>query len=237
MGFFLRVGRKASLAEVMKVGKQRISRYLQPLENKYVKADIRQHGNTISYTLTPDTIAKRYLGELGIAWLLPKEADRVQWIGQGPYPSYPGRERANRYGLWAMQQGDLYFEGNRMGIEACWLSDKEGNGVLITAPCDNDGNIEPLMVNFEQTDQGIVVSVNAAVSGMCPKFGSSPFGVWSNKTAPQSGSFQLYETKASNPSPLTSNLFLPPSEIPAPFKPFHTQYDTYLMKLEDVSGY
>ena len=221
---FVRVGRKASLGELVKVKNQRISRYLQPVDNKYVKAEIRQEGATVDYTLTPDTTAKRYLGEVGIAYLLPKEIDRVQWIGQGPFATYPGRDRANRYGFWAKHKDDLYFEGNHMDIDACWLSDKEGNGVLISG--------DSLMLNFEQTDRGIVVTVNAAVSGMCPKFGASPFGLWSNKMKPMSGSFQLYETKAGEPLP---HLFKAPASVPAAFRPFYTQYDTYLMKLEDIT--
>ena len=221
----VRVGRKVTLSEVMKVNKARIARYLQPIENKYVKAEIQQEGATVSYSLTPDTTAKHYIGEMGIAYLLPKEIDRVQWIGQGPFASYPARERANRYGFWAKHKDDLYFEGNHMGIDACWLSDKDGNGVLISG--------DSLKLNFEQTDRGIVVTVNAAVSGVCPKFGASPFGLWSNKMKPMSGSFQIFQTKAGDPLP---HLFKAPTTVPEPFRPFYTQYDTYLMKWEDISA-
>lgn len=219
----VRVGRKPTLAEVMKVNKARVTRYLQPVSNKYVKADIKQDGPNVSYTLTPDTTSKRYFGELGVAYLLPQEVDRVQWLGQGPYPTCPGRNRANRYGIWTLHKDDLYFEGNRMGVEACWLSDKYGNGVLISG--------DSLNISFEQTDKGIVVTVNAAVSGMCPKFGSSPFGVWSQKVGVLTGTFQFFETKAGQqPAPFAS-----PASVPAAFRPFYTQYDTYLMKLGDIT--
>lgn len=219
---FVRVGRKPTLAEVMKVNKARIARYLQPVENKYVRADIARSGHTVSYTLTPDT-TKRYLGELGVAYLLPKEVDRVQWLGQGPYATYPGRSQANRYGVWALHRDDLYFEGNRMGVEACWLSDRDGNGVLIAG--------DSLDISLEQTDRGVVVTVNAAVSGMCPKFGAAPFGVWGHKTGARSGAFQIYATKAGQqPQP-----FAAPAGVPAAFRPFYTQYDTYLMRLEDIT--
>ena len=158
-----------------------------------------------------------------MAYLLDKHIDRVQWLGYGPYASYPGRQKANRYGVWALHQDDLYFEGNRMGIDAAWFSDKDGNGILITG--------QNLNINFEQTDLGIVVTVNAAVSGQGPKFAQTAFGVWSNEIGTQTGSFQLMRTE-------TGQLLTPfasPANIPAAFKPYLTQYDTYLMKFEDIT--
>ena len=180
-----------------------------------------QKGVTVNYTLTPDT-ARHFLSEMGVAYLLDKRIDRIQWLGYGPYASYPGRRQANRYGLWSLQQDDLYFEGNRMGVDAAWLSDKDGNGILITG--------EQLNINFEQTDLGIVVTVNAAVSGQGPKFGRPAFGIWSDKTGTKTGSFQLSRTKAGQtPQPLAS-----PADVAATFQPFVTQYDTYLMRFCDI---
>ena len=228
-GPLVRVGRKPTMAEKLKVAKERIERYLQPLDNPYVKADVKVtkgDGRTdFDFTLTPDTTHTFY-SELGVAFLLDASIDRVQWIGQGPYASYPGRHQANRYGFWALQQGDLYFEGNRMGVDAAWLTDKAGNGVLLV--CEQ-GN-----VNFEQTDQGIVLTYNAAVSGQGPKFAQTAFGVWGDKTTPAVGHFTLYRTDASQPSSLLHRLFDHPSALPAPLHPYLTQYDTYLMRYKDI---
>ena len=47
-------------------------------------------------------------------------------------------------------------------MDAALLTDSVGNGLLIFC---RQGN-----VSFEQTDRGIVLSYNAAVSGMGPKF-------------------------------------------------------------------
>ena len=220
-GPLVRVGRKETMAERLKVKDDRIARYLQPLNNPYVKAEVMQDGATVNYTLTPDT-ARYFLSELGVAYLLDKRIDRVQWLGFGPYASYPGRQQANRYGVWALQQDDLYFEGNRMGVDAAWFSDKDGNGILITG--------KNLNINFEQTDLGIVVTVNAAVSGQGPKFARTAFPVWSNEIGAKSGSFQLMRTEAGQLMPP----FASPDEVPAPFHPFLTQYDTYLMKFNDI---
>ncbi len=112
----IRAGRKATMAERLKVGDRRLEPYL--LRMPAMGADIQTEtvGTATHYTctLSPDT-TDTFLSELGIAFLLDQRIDRVQWIGQGPLPSYPGRRQANRYGFWAKQQGDLYFEGNRLG--------------------------------------------------------------------------------------------------------------------------
>lgn len=123
-----------------------------------------------------------------------------------------------------MQKGDLYFEGNHMDVEACWLSDKDGRGVLITG--------RGLNVNFEQTDQGIVVTVNAAVAGEGPKFAVTAFPVWSNRIGTLKGTFQMQTTEAGTTPRPFANLDI----LPAPFHPFYTQYDTYLMQYKDIIG-
>ena len=180
-GVMVRAGRKATLAEKLKVGDKRLEKYLLALSADgtsagTIKTDIQteQEGNAMHYTfsLTPDT-TDTFLSELGIAFLLDKRIDRVQWIGQGALPTYPGCYRAGRYGFWAMQKGDLYFEGNRRGVDAAMLTDENGDGLLLVC---NNGN-----VSFEQTDRGIVLTYNAAVSGEGPKFARTAFPVIANK--------------------------------------------------------
>lgn len=70
-----------------------------------------------------------------------------------------------------------------------------GNGLLLTG--------DSLSLNFEQTDRGLVVTVNAAVSDQGP-------------TA-------------------VARLFRPAQCVPAPLRPFVTQYDTYLMRFADIA--
>ena len=234
-GILVRAGRKATLGEMVKLVGKRLERYLLRLsaDGKTagpIAADIKAEpaGNTMHYTfsLTPDT-TDTVLTELGIAFLLDKNIDRVQWIGNGPLPTYPGRYRAGRYGFWSKQQGDLYFEGNRRGVDAALLTDKNGGGLLLF--CRN-GN-----VNFEQTDRGIVVSYNAAVSGQGPKFRQTAFPVIAKEVGTVSGDFWLYRVDAKNVPQLVHDLFDHPRTIAAPFKPFVTQYDTYLMRYNDIT--
>ena len=221
-GPLVRVGRKMTMAESMRVKDDRIERYLQPLNNPYVRGEVNREGDEVCYTLTPCG-ERRFLSEMGVAYLLAPEIDRVQWIGQGPYASYPGRFRANRYGFWSLRKDDLYFEGNRMGVDACWLSDAEGKGVLISGDA-------PLNINFEQTDRGLVVTVNAAVSGQGPKFGRTAFGVWSDEVGQKTGTFRMRATEKGE----VPWLFAKPASIPEAFHPYYTQYDTYLMRYRDI---
>ena len=227
--FLVRVGRKATMAELIKVGDKRIERYLQPVGNPYVKADIKTKkcpdgSLAVNYTLTPDTTTDRFLSEIGVAWLLPKEIDHVQWLGMGPLASYPGRCKANNYNIWSLHKDDLYFEGNRMGIDAAFFSDKDGNGILVVG--------DSLNMNFEQTDRGIVVTVNAAVSGQGPKFARTAFPVTSKNTDTLQGSFRICAVKDNELPPAMSFLLSQPT---TPFKPFKTQYDTYLMRYDDIT--
>ena len=227
--FLVRVGRKATMAELIKVGDKRIERYLQPVGNPYVKADIKTKkcpdgSLAVNYTLTPDTTTDRFLSEIGVAWLLPKEIDHVQWLGMGPLASYPGRCKANNYNIWSLHKDDLYFEGNRMGIDAAFFSDKDGNGILVVG--------DSLNMNFEQTDRGIVVTVNAAVSGQGPKFARTAFPVTSKNTDTLQGSFRICAVKNNELPPAMSFLLSQPK---TPFKPFKTQYDTYLMRYDDIT--
>lgn len=228
-GPLMRVGRKATMAEMLKVKDERVEKYIQPLDNPYVKADVKtsqdENSVKVAYTLTPDTTST-FLSELGVAYLLDKRIDRVQWIGYGPFASYPGRHQANQYGCWAKRMDDLYFEGNRMGVDAAWLSDEKGNGLLVVG--------DSLNLNFEQTDRGIVLTVNASVSGQGPKFSRTAFPVFSKDVGTVCGEFRLYSIKAEEIPQTLNSLFMKPKYIPEAFHPYHTQYDTYLMRYDDI---
>ncbi len=223
-GPMARLGRKMTMGEMLKVESSRISRYLQPLDNPYARCELTYADGKTNYVFTgiKQEEKQRFLSEVGVAYLLDKRIDRVQWIGYGPYPTYPGRQQANRYGYWSMQQGDIYFEGNRMGVDAAWFSDAEGNGILIIADNSN--------ISFEQTDCGLVVTVNAAVSGQGPKFARTTHSVTTDRLKTKKGGFRMFQTKAGE----TPRLFENPANVPAAYNPFLTQYDTYLMRYKDI---
>ena len=227
----VRTGRKPTMAERITQKGRLPQHYLLPLDNKEVKADVQSRcidgGEEITFTLTPDT-ADVFRSELGLACLLDQSIDRVQWIGQGPFASYPGRHQANRYGIWAKHIDDLYFEGNRGGVDAAFFSDKDGNGVLVVG--------DSLDLNFEQTDRGVVMTVNAAVSGQGPKFAKTAFNGWKPEKGPVGATFRFYYIKGDVMPQVVKQIFAPASEVPAPFKPFLTQYDTYLLKYDKIKA-
>lgn len=230
----IRLGRKPTLAETLTVGEKRCSRYLVPLRadgtvRAPLSVDVRQDrvGNASHFHIfvSPDS-TDIFLPEVGIAFLLDKTIRFVQWIGNGPMPSYPGRCRAGRYGFWALRQGDLYLEGNRQGVDAALLTDSVGNGLLLFC---RQGN-----VNFEQTDKGMVLTYNVAVAGQGPKFARTAFPSFTKKKTAAGGDFYLYKVEADRVPPLLQRLFVSPAAIPEPFHPFETQYDTYLNRYEDI---
>ena len=77
----IRTGRKPTMAERLTQKGRLPEKYLLPLENSQVKADIQssaiEGGEEISFTLTPDT-ADVFRSELGLAYLLDPSIDRVQ---------------------------------------------------------------------------------------------------------------------------------------------------------------
>ena len=223
----VRAGRKATMAEMLKVADKRLERYLLRMPAMGSRWTMEPVGKAwrCSFSLTPDT-TDTFLSELGIAFLLDPAIDRVQWIGQGVMPTYPGRFRAGRYGFWALRQGDLYFEGNRRGVDAALLTDSVGNGLLIFC---RQGN-----VSFEQTDRGIVLSYNAAVSGMGPKFARTAFPVLARQVGTVGGEFYLYRVEAERVPAVLKDLFMAPETVQPPFRPFLKQYDTYLMRFSDI---
>lgn len=228
-GPLVRTGRKATMAERITQKGRLIPKYLLGLNQEQVKAQVEHNpidgGEEISFTLTPDT-ADVFRSELGLAYLLDQRIDRVQWIGQGPFASYPGRRQACRYGFWAKHKDDLYFEGNHLGVDAALFTDSQGNGLLVVG--------DSLRLNFEQTDRGIVMTVNAAVSGQGPKFAKTAFPGWRKGDGPVGAAFRLYRVKAGNWPQAVARLFAPASEVPAPQRPFLTQYDTYLLRYNDI---
>ncbi len=231
---YIRVGRKATMCEKLRVADKRIEKYLlrMPADgtstgpaSASIHTEPAGHATHVSFTLTPDT-TDTFLSELGIAFLLDRKIDRVQWIGHGMMPTYPGRYRAGQYGFWSLHKDDLYFEGNRRGVDAALLTDESGDGILLF--CEN-GN-----VSFEQTDEGIILTYNAAVSGQGPKFARTAFPVIAQQTGTVQGDFYLYRVDSRHLPQIVSELFKAPQTIPTPFHPFEKQYDTYLMQLKDI---
>ncbi len=178
------------------------------------------------FDMSPQTDGK-LLTEAGFSLLLYSGLNCFQWLGRGPYTSYPGKDDANAVGVHALKAGDLYFEGNKTGVDALLCTDERGNGLLFLSDVHN--------VNFEETDQGIVVSFNPVVSGMGRKGQVTMFPQYSRKGMSISGEVRVIPVKAGKWSRSMRKTFRDPSTIQV-YSPFISVYDTYLRKLEDIDS-
>lgn len=249
-GPLMRVGRKFSMSEELRAKGKAIDKYLiEPVwclketsgqkyiqEMSYINPFITSTGKVsyerlsngsikLNYSLAPQTKGKLLL-EGGLAFLLDAKIENVQWLGFGPYASYPGKQSANKYGVHGMTVDNLYFEGNRMGIDALVCSDSKGNGFVVIAPHSN--------MNFEQTDRGIVLSVNAVVAGLGGKLRETAYPIYTNDIEELAGSLVIYPLSATEWPKEISYLFRQADDVDKSKSPFLSVYDTYLMKYSDI---
>lgn len=239
----VRVGRKTSLSEDVRVASRVIKNYLMLpqkaeegmyiYENDSIRISGRidqtliHNGLKIEFNLKAEK-SNNLLLEAGIGFLLDSEITQVQWLGNGPYSSYPGKSNANNYGIYSMTMGDLYFEGNRMRVDLVLCTKPNGDGLLLV--CDK-GNI-----NFEQTDRGIVLTFNSAVSGLGGKLRPTSFPVYADRMDAITGTFNLYHVEGKNWDKVLEEIFVTPQEVKKPYTPFFSVYDTYLLKFNDIVG-
>jgi len=241
-GPLVRVGRKTSLSEDFQVKDRVIKNYL--MEPKLIKGqnylfendsislkgtiDYTSENNAtkVSFNLKPIK-SKKLLLESGIAFLLDSSICNVQWYGNGPFASYPGKTSSNNYGFYSKSKGDLYFEGNRIGVDAVLCTKSNGDGIVLL--CNNAN------VNFEQTDRGIVLTYNVYVSGLGAKWGITNFPIFANQIDSLKGSFYLFKINGKHWDKIMHQLFVPCNDIKA-FHPFMSQYDNYLLKYDDIIG-
>lgn len=245
--FWLRVGRKRGLAETIQA-KKAIEHYLMApsvvsitkgertsmtniqYENDGYKADgqyeyqVLENGAIRIHSIVTPAMDDKMLLECGPTLKLSSEYQYVQWLGKGPYASYPGKNSANNFGLHALKAGDLYFEGNRSGVDALLITDKSGRGYLLIAP---DANI-----CLEQTDDAVFISINGVVSGICSKLRKTAYPQYSNQEHPLNLSFTLLPIDIQS---LPDWLFYDVNSIES-FNPFKSQYDNYLLKTSDISN-
>lgn len=246
----LRVGRKKGLAEKIQA-RNSVGNYLiRPVwgEKTTLKDTVIQYvsynnpefagrgairyykqekgGLHIEASVTPEG-DNRLLLEAGFTFLLDKDIRYFQWIGNGPYATYPGKSSANSYGCHSMAAGDLYFEGNRMGIDALLCTDINGKGILFIC---NDG-----MINLEETDSGVTVSFNDEVSGICGKLRKTAFPIYSEDIESIDISVTMCAFDLDSCTETVRNLFSDPSSIIIN-NPFMTQYDTFLLSMDEILG-
>lgn len=169
---------------------------------------------TIEYDLIPHGAGKA--PEAGISFQLPPELSEFRWIGRGPYAAYPGKSKLDEFGFYHLNANDLYFPGNRQDVELAVFSDGKGNGFVLIANRSD--------VAVERSAQGVVLSLNAIVSGRFNKFGLPEKLYDLQEIKKIAGKFTIIPFQGKWPATINQYFGTTDSKI-KPFQPFFNSYD------------
>lgn len=170
---------------------------------------------SIRYDYVP-TNAKGRFSEAGLSVVLPAGTSEFRWIGQGPYPGYPGKDQLNEFGVFHLNRADLNYQGNRRGVEVALATSPEGGGVaILTNTAD---------VAVERDGDKTLLSHNAVISGLGNKGTTPETFVNVEKTPHVTGSFTLVPLEGECPAALT-RWFGKAGAANDVFKPFYHSYD------------
>lgn len=169
----------------------------------------------VSYDFKPVN-AKGIFLETGISFLIPQNFTEFRWVGQGPYPSYPGKESLDEFGFYHMNSADINFQGNRSGLELAVISDKLGNGFAML--CDGAN------LGVENSPDGLLISHNSELSGRYNKKTLPEKLIYAKEVKQIKGNFVLVPLSGNWPSVLTQ-LLGKSTKLAKPFVPFYHSYD------------
>ena len=126
-----------------------------------VRFDVENGTVRVGYSL--EYGEERTLTETGIALELPAEFRRFDWVGNGPYESYPLASMLSEFGIWSIDRGDLYFSGNRRDVALALVSAADGRRAAFVPDSAGD-------VVFERRGEKTLVGHNYFVAGKACKF-------------------------------------------------------------------
>ncbi|MDZ7722981.1 MAG: glycoside hydrolase family 2 TIM barrel-domain containing protein [candidate division KSB1 bacterium] len=216
----LRVGRKPTMAERRQVqdlwepailnqpiqGECRIvdSRYI--LSQEYARPGFPEQRLQLTLFMRPDSGSvnvdyeitlmdcKGQLLELGPVFTVSAPEACVQWLGGGPFASFPRKQALNRRGVFCITPDNRFFTGNRMHVDAAAvLSGKSGAALL----CDDDP------VAWTANDEGrILLTHNTRVASPGTKFKKPRVQIAAETLKSTNGSFRLEFWSGEAPSRL-----------------------------------
>lgn len=250
-GPFARVGRKPSMAQDATTSSKR-SKVLHTIWNPFLLSNpitqVKQFDAkqlVVNYQYKPDSIKERTLVgdiaysftdsgyininyslepaskeeavEAGLSFLIPSTFTEFRWVGKGPYAAYPGKERQSEFGIHHLNSSDLYFSGNRQNVDVAVFIDAQGNGFALIA---NKANIA-----VERTNEGIIVSHNAHVSGAFNKY-EWPEDLFPFKEGKViSGNFSILPFTSNTFPTVLQQIFGDSKKMAKSFQPFYNSYD------------
>src|SRR6478609_866045 len=154
--------------------------------------------------------------EAGFALRAADSATEFHWVGDGPYPGYPGKDVLNEFGRFHLNRADLNFSGNRRSVELAALVSPAGTGVLLIP----DGVAD---VAVEDNAGGVVLSHNAVLAGRGTKFVGPDAFPKAEDTPRIAGHFTLLPLGQDWPKALRNALGEPGAA--KPFNPYYHSYD------------
>ncbi len=182
------------------------------------RAEIAPNGViTISYDYVP-TNAMGNFTEAGLSVVLAPGLTEFRWMGQGPYPGYPGKDRLNEFGIYHLNREDLRFQGNRRETEVAMMTTPAGAGVALAPATAAD-------VSVERDGDRTLLSHNAVISGLGNKGPAPETNVDSAQTPHVAGSFSLVPLGDNAWPKALTRWFGKPAAAKDVFKPFYHSYD------------
>ncbi|MFT3751790.1 MAG: glycoside hydrolase family 2 TIM barrel-domain containing protein [Paludibacter sp.] len=160
--------------------------------------------------------AKGVALEVGLSFLIPALFTELRWVGNGPYPTYPGKSRLDEFGFFHLNSADLNYQGNRSNVDIAVLSNALGKGIAIVA---NSANVA-----VENSSEGIIISHNALVSGRFNKKTMPDKQIHVEKLEEIAGQFSIIPLNEVWPDAL-QKMFGTPTKVAKPFVPFYNSYD------------
>jgi beta-galactosidase len=170
----------------------------------------------VNYNFVPVNATGLFL-EAGISFQVSSDFSEMRWIGNGPFPSFPGKSMLDEFGFYHLNSSDINFQGNRSKVQLMLMTDNNGNGFAIT--CRNAD------IAVEKTPEGLLLSHNALVSGRYNK-GSLPDILYKAREVKEiSGSFSIIPIYGKDTPGVLQKLFGSLTDMAVPYKPFYHSYD------------
>lgn len=135
--------------------------------------------------------AEGILLEAGLAFHVPAAFQKMYWIGDGPWPAYPGQNAHVHFGRYCMPTRHPEFAGNRANVELMMLTGGDGAALTVLA------HGADLVVERDAAGMGpageplLVLGHNAAVSGRGTRMHATRYPVWAREAGTLNGGFRL----------------------------------------------
>jgi beta-galactosidase len=169
----------------------------------------------ITYDYAPVNASGTLL-EAGLSFVVPQHASELRWIGDGPFPGYPGKDALNEFGIYHMNRKDIRFQGNHTRVDLAALTNPSGGGMLLAGDAMN--------IAVENGLDATTLSHNALLSGRGNKGSDPELSVNAASVKRITGTFSVALLDSRWPAVLTKWLG-PAGRAAVPFQPYYHSYD------------